>query len=343
MLTVGFESELKIILSSMCHPRRQTMLFSATLNSSLLTLESLAMKDTLRFDLTTEQRIPKNLSQEYLFMPPQVKMCFLIALMNRILGGQLNNDRNEDERDTEGFDVSEMIERTPLRSGGRTTKSLKRKRPGVTDAAASIQNKSSVIIFAGSCKRCQETAEILLQLKIECVSLHSMVTQNRRRAALGMFKSQQCRVLVATDLASRGLDIPHVDYVINYDLPQLASDYVHRIGRTARAGKAGRSISLVTPHEVDLLKSIESYTGVKLSLAKDVNERDVVPYLNPVAKAMKSAQLRMMEQGQDESLARQRLRRRKAQRKQLRKRSSVSHAVGGDGLGKEVDGSTASP
>jgi superfamily II DNA/RNA helicase len=88
--------------------------------------------------------------------------------------------------------------------------------------------------FPVGVRRCQEINEILLETGFPCVCLHSVMTQNRRLAALGKFKSSLVRILVSTDVASRGLDIPEVDLVINYDLPRVASDYVHRVGRTAR-------------------------------------------------------------------------------------------------------------
>lgn len=75
---------------------------------------------------------------------------------------------------------------------------------------------------------------MLLEAGLHAVCLHSVLSQKRRLAALGKFKSSLVRILVSTDVASRGLDIPEVDLVVNYDLPRVPSDYVHRVGRTAR-------------------------------------------------------------------------------------------------------------
>lgn len=74
------------------------------------------------------------------------------------------------------------------------------------------------------------------------------------------FKSREARILVATDVASRGLDIPHVEVVINYDIPSDSRDYVHRVGRTARAGKTGRAIAMVTQYDVEQIQRIEKRT-----------------------------------------------------------------------------------
>lgn len=78
------------------------------------------------------------------------------------------------------------------------------------------------------------------------------MSQNKRLGALNKFRSKNRSILIATDVASRGLDIPHVDVVINFDLPTDSKTYIHRVGRTARAGKAGKSISFVSQYDVEL-------------------------------------------------------------------------------------------
>ena len=100
-------------------------------------------------------------------------------------------------------------------------------------------------------------AETLKFLKYNAVSLHSFMKQNQRTANLAMFKTDKASILVTTDLTSRGLDIPNVNLVINYNMPRKVSDYVHRVGRTARNGFEGEAISFVTQYEQDLLVNIE--------------------------------------------------------------------------------------
>lgn len=80
-------------------------------------------------------------------------------------------------------------------------------------------------------------------------------------ASLNKFKSMEQSILVATDVASRGLDIPSVDAVINYDVPPNPKDYVHRVGRTARAGRSGRAVTIVTQYDVEIFQRIEFMTG----------------------------------------------------------------------------------
>jgi ATP-dependent RNA helicase DDX49/DBP8 len=299
LLSTGFSSELKVILSHMSSKKRRTLLFSATLTSSLSELETLAMKDTLRFDLTSEQRIPAQLVQQYVFIPAQVKLSFLAAVLQKILKKNLKKKGDNEDEGGEGGEESWTMMK-------KSTNKNKRKKnnhePAEDDAAAAKNSSSSIIIFVGSCRRCQEVAEILNELGIDCVALHSMMTQLRRMAALGKFKSQVSRILIATDVASRGLDIPAVDVVINLDLPKVAIDYVHRIGRTARAGRVGRALSMVTQYDTQLVLSIEAFTGVKLELSDDVTETDVVPLLNVVAKAQRVSQMRLQQIGFDEKV-----------------------------------------
>lgn len=90
--------------------------------------------------------------------------------------------------------------------------------------------------------------------------------------SLNKFKAKQRSILIATDVASRGLDIPHVDVVINFDLPNHSKDYIHRVGRTARAGRGGRSISIVTQYDVELYQRIEGVIGKKLPEFPTVEE-----------------------------------------------------------------------
>ena len=95
-------------------------------------------------------------------------------------------------------------------------------------------------------------------------ALHSQLSQQDRIAALARFKSGQLPILVSTDVGSRGLDIPSVEIVLNYDVPLDARDYVHRIGRTARAGRSGFALTLMTEMDVELVENIETKIGKQL-------------------------------------------------------------------------------
>ncbi len=111
------------------------------------------------------------------------------------------------------------------------------------------QRKGSIIVFARTKHGTEKLADKLAKQNLSVDALHGDLRQNQRKNVINAFRHQKYRILVATDIAARGLDIPHVEHVINYDLPQIAEDYIHRIGRTARAGAEGASLSILVPSD----------------------------------------------------------------------------------------------
>lgn len=122
----------------------------------------------------------------------------------------------------------------------------------------------SVIIFTRTVNETQRIAILLRALGLGAIPLHGQLSQSSRLGALGKFRARSRDILVATDVAARGLDIPSVDVVLNFDLPHNSETYIHRVGRTARAGKSGHAISMVTQYEIELWQRIESALGKKL-------------------------------------------------------------------------------
>ncbi len=120
------------------------------------------------------------------------------------------------------------------------------------------------------------------------------MSQPKRLGALNKFKSGQRNILVATDVASRGLDIPNVDLVVNFDIPSNAKDYIHRVGRTARAGRAGRSIAFVTQYDVESYQRLESLIGQKLPKF-EADEETVLVFLERVSEAQRMAARELRE------------------------------------------------
>lgn len=116
---------------------------------------------------------------------------------------------------------------------------------------------SQVLVFTRTKHGANRLAEKMNKKGISAAAIHGNKSQNARTKALAGFKTNKVRVLVATDIAARGLDIPLLPHVVNYELPNIAEDYVHRIGRTGRAGASGEAISLVCGEEREYLKSIE--------------------------------------------------------------------------------------
>ncbi|GBG80577.1 hypothetical protein CBR_g31037 [Chara braunii] len=269
LLDAGFEVELRAILQCL-PPKRQTLLFSATMTGTLKKLREMSMHKAFYFEVYKGLQTVGSLKQQYIFIPDKVKEVYLCYLMETL---------------------EEM-------------------------------NVRSLIVFASSCRTCQTLQHLLQELDIPSTCLHSMKPQPQRLAALNKFKSGVVPILIATDVASRGLDIPTVDLVVNFDMPQLPRNYVHRVGRTARAGRAGRAVSLITQYDVELVHKIEELIGQQLEelpLEEDV----VLKRITDVYNAKRVATLKIAESGFEEQV--------EARLKTKRKRKREQAQDGGGG------------
>ena len=121
-----------------------------------------------------------------------------------------------------------------------------------------------VLVFTRTKRRADKVASVLKKNRIRSDSIHGNKTQNQRTQALNGFKSGRLQVLVATDIAARGIDVEEISHVINYDLPNEAESYVHRIGRTGRAGAIGTAFSFCAADERNFLRDIERLTRTKI-------------------------------------------------------------------------------
>jgi ATP-dependent RNA helicase DDX47/RRP3 len=154
----------------------------------------------------------------------------------------------------------------------------------------------TMIIFVRTVHDASRIAIMLRHLGFPAIPLHGQLSQSHRLGALNKFKSGGRTILVATDVASRGLDIPLVDYVINYDIPTHSKDYIHRVGRTARAGRAGKSITLATQYDVELLQRIEGVIGKQMTEFPSDKEQ-VLMLGERVGEAQREAARELREKG----------------------------------------------
>jgi ATP-dependent RNA helicase DeaD len=143
-----------------------------------------------------------------------------------------------------------------------------------------VEDPASTLVFARTRGEVDDLAEALSNRGHDAGALHGGLTQEQRDRMMGRFRDGSLDVLVATDVAARGLDIEHVSHVVNYDVPSNPDAYVHRIGRTGRAGREGVAITLVEPREHRLLRNIEAATRSRLQIARlptlaDLRERRV--------------------------------------------------------------------
>lgn len=125
-------------------------------------------------------------------------------------------------------------------------------------------NWKQVLVFTRTKHGANKLCKKMVSAGITAAAIHGNKSQGARTKALAGFKNNSISVLVATDIAARGLDIPLLPHVVNFELPNISEDYIHRIGRTGRAGASGEAISLVCGEEMDYLKDIEKLTGLKI-------------------------------------------------------------------------------
>ncbi|KAJ8939756.1 hypothetical protein NQ318_004169 [Aromia moschata] len=158
----------------------------------------------------------------------------------------------------------------------------------------SKHDKGNIMIFTDTCKNCQVLSMTLNEVGFENVALHAMIPQRQRLAALAKFKSNTVKMLLATDVASRGLDIPTIELVINHSVPKIPKEYIHRVGRTARAGRIGKAITLVTPYDISLLQAIEKLINTKLTEFK-LDESEVSKIFTQVSVTKSEAYIKLDE------------------------------------------------
>lgn len=228
MLDMGFEPDIKKILSAIPASRRQTMLFSATMPEKITRIAKSYMRSPLRVEVAPAGTTAQNIIQEVFIVPKPKKL----SLLNQLL--------------------SEYTER--------------------------------VLIFSRTKHGAKNITRTLNVLGHKSAEIHSNRSLNQRTKALKDFKSGMVRVLVATDIASRGIDVKDIQLVINFDLPDQPEDYVHRIGRTARAGKNGKAISFVAPDQKRDILIIERLVRTRLPIKPlpEMTDHIVAPKNTPM-------------------------------------------------------------
>jgi ATP-dependent RNA helicase RhlE len=208
LLDLGFLDEMDELLR-LLPAQRQTLLFSATMNTAVQGVIQSFLRDPLRIEVAATAELAVAIDEKAYLVPQEHKGPFLRELLAR-------------------------------------------------------EDWAQVLVFVSSGRRADNVVRKLGNNGIRALSLHGDKTQGARTDAMQQFRTGSLRVLVATDLISRGIDVSGLPCVINYDLPRSVRDYVHRIGRTGRAGLSGAAISLVGPEEEAHLRLIEKKVGRKI-------------------------------------------------------------------------------
>ncbi|CAA0327987.1 ATP-dependent RNA helicase SrmB [Alteromonas gracilis] len=152
------------------------------------------------------------------------------------------------------------------------------------------ETTTSAVVFVKTRDRLQMLKDFLASKDIPVCWLQGEMPQDKRNAAMARFKSGEVPILLATDVAARGIDVPNVSHVINFDMPRKADIYVHRIGRTGRAGAKGTAISLVEAHDFDMVAKTARYMGepLKARVIDELRPKNKTPKIGPKKKKVKA-------------------------------------------------------
>jgi len=181
----------------------------------------------------------------------------------------------------------------------------------------------NVICFTRTKHRSNRLSDVLTRAGIANARIHGNRSQNQRTEALADFKAGKVRVLVATDIVARGIDVEALEHVVNFDVPHLPEDYIHRVGRTARADATGEAFTLVSPEEESDLRAIEKAIGKKLPRRTlpgfDYHHKPVERFEVPIAERIAAIRARKAE---ERARAKEKAARREAQAKAEAERSA---------------------
>ncbi|MDX2085669.1 MAG: DEAD/DEAH box helicase [Candidatus Melainabacteria bacterium] len=209
MLDMGFRDDMETILSEIPAEQRQTVLFSATMEATILQLAKTFQKNPTVINVCDEVRSQPNIEQCYSVVPESHK--------------------------------KEAVYRLLIANSARCS-----------------------VVFCNTKAKVDEVVEFLRDRNLAADALHGDLNQNARTRIMHAFRAGHIQVLVATDVAGRGMDVDNLEVVINLDLPRDNEDYVHRIGRTGRAGKAGKAFTLVGHHQAFVIKKIARTYGLSI-------------------------------------------------------------------------------
>lgn len=238
---------------------------------------------------------PSQLEQQYIFISSQVRECYAYYLLHHLC---------------ELTGATALVKQKPKAQTNGGPRSRQRGRKPEDDAEDDeTPDLPQTILFVSRCRTAAHLSLMLDELEIPNTPLHSHLTQRERLASLNDFRAARKPLLIATDVGSRGLDIPEVEVVINWDVPRDPADYVHRVGRTARAGKKGTSITFVTEGDVDLVAAVEEKTGATMQ-ELSLPEEEVLEHLNKVTTAKRFATMELHEEkfGEKQELRKKRQR-----------------------------------
>ncbi|KAG6817440.1 hypothetical protein H0H87_008608 [Tephrocybe sp. NHM501043] len=282
LLTPTFSEELGHLFKVL-PTERQTCLFTATLTPSIETLADapprLGKQKPFVHRMAETIETVSTLEQNYILVPSHVREVYLYHLLCNPPESIVHMRRA----------LPEPAKGKKSAGGGGRRKEKKR---SANDEDEEPEQPPPTIIFCGKPRTAAYLTYLLKSLSIRSTALHSRLTQRERLTSLSLFRASVVPVLVSTDVGARGLDIEEVAMVINWDLPQEAEEYTHRVGRTARAGRGGAAVSFVTERDEERVLKIEDRIRTKL-VEMTLKEEKVLEKLNKVSTAKRLARMEL--------------------------------------------------
>ena len=278
-------------------------------NNSIALIENLRFLILDEFDQLLNETIQPDIEDIVTYLPHERKTLFFSATMS-MDAKALDNYRGKTEGDIFVYDFNKASANPDSTSPNEViqiNKELeqryillheKLKDNYILFLMRNTFKQKVTMIFVSTYKQCNFLYHLFRLFDLKVSALHSKMPQKERINNLMKFKSSHNTILIATDIASRGLDIPICDLVINYDLPRNPDDYIHRAGRTARAGKSGLCVSMVSQHDVDLILAIEERINTTIS-EMEANEEEIMSEMSLVSQGVKLAKMKIYESGFD--------------------------------------------
>ena len=270
LFELGFAEQLHEILHRM-PPTRQTLLFSATLPSSLVGFAKAGLQNPKLIRMDVDSKISKDLQMAYVSVKGTEKEAVLLGMLREVISVPLMSDEQRRVQDEyiEDSDEDEARGRAAFKGKGKGKGKFDKKRkrgdpaPGVgpanEDEVVIDPNAHQTLVFVSTKHHVEYISAVLTKAGYAVSSIYGSMDQTARRLHLAKFRAGRTSVLVVTDLAARGIDVPGVENVINYDFPNGTRAFVHRVGRTARAGRKGWAFTLVTQAELPHLLDLELF------------------------------------------------------------------------------------
>jgi ATP-dependent RNA helicase DDX54/DBP10 len=272
LFEMGFSVQLHEILYRL-PPTRQTLLFSATLPKSLVEFAKAGLQNPKLVRLDADTKISPDLQMGFFSVKPDEKEAALICLLRDVIKVPYALEGANEWRDRDlsgGEDGSEDDK-------GRR-KDRKRKRPVKYPDATAELAPHQTIIFTATKHHVEYLSMILSSAGYACSTIYGSMDQLARRSHLLAFRRGYTSLLVVTDLAARGIDIPILENVVNYDFPVGSRAFIHRVGRTARAGRKGWAYSLVTNMELPYLLDLELFLSRPLKICPLSSSDDAIDF-----------------------------------------------------------------